>query len=160
MASMSGEAMRQETWTREGFGGTRAGLVRAHHTPEYVAVAGPHAPHRPWLRDLAPPDRDDPAELPLPFMVARDGLRLSVSGRQAPMPFVVANVEADQIYWVQDGALEFETAYGPLVGAAGDFVCLPRGVEHRVRPLETPTLSVVVEVPGAVALEPPAPEKL
>src|SRR5262249_34776682 len=148
------------TWTREGFSGTRAGLVRAHHTPEYVAVAGPHAPRRLRLGDLAPPDRDDPEALPLPLMVARDGLRLGVSGRPALMPVVVANVEADEIYWVQDGALEFETAYGPLVGAAGDFVCLPRGVEHRVRPLQTPTLSVVVEVPGAVTLEPPAPEKV
>jgi homogentisate 1,2-dioxygenase len=122
-------------------------------------VDGPHAPHRLQLADLALPDRDDPEALPPPFFVARGGLRLSASGRAAAMPFVVCNVEADEVHFVQQGALEYVTSHGTLVGEAGDFVGIPRAIEYTVRPLRTPTLSLIAEVPGAIRLEPTLGER-
>ena len=147
-------------WTREGFAGDRVGLLRAYATPEYTTVVGPHAPHRLEVGALAPPDREDAAALPLPIMVARSGLRLSVSAREAAMPFVVCNVEADEVHFVQAGALRIETDHGTLTAEAGDFVCLPRAVQYRVHPERTPTLSLVVEVPEALALTPAAAARL
>src|SRR5437763_3239319 len=142
-------------WTREGFVGDSTNIVRPHHTPDYLAVEGLHAPHRLQLAALPLPDRDDPEALPLPFLVGRSGLQLSASAREATMPFVVCNVEADEIHFVQQGALAYDTDHGTITGTAGDFVCIPRAVQYRVRPVETPTLSVVLEIPGAVKLEPP-----
>jgi homogentisate 1,2-dioxygenase len=141
-------------WTREGFVGDSTYVARPHHTPDFLAVEGTHAPHRLRLQDLALPDRDDPAALPVPILAAREGFRISASGRAAPMPFVAMNVEADELYFLQEGALEFATDHGTLTAAAGDFVCLPRAIAYRVRPLETPTLSVILEIPDAVQLVP------
>lgn len=142
-------------WGREGFVGDATHQRYAYHPPDYTAVAGPHAPHCLNVAALALPDRDDPAALPLPLMTARSGLRVSVSGRAALMPFVLANVEADEVHFVQEGELAFWTDYGPLVARAGDFVCLPRAIQYRIEPRETPTLSLVVEIPGAVRPEVP-----
>ncbi len=141
-------------WTREGFAGDDALVLRPHHTPDFLTVEGPHAPHRLRLGDLALPDRHDPEALPLPIFTARSGMELSASARAAPMPFVVCNVEADEIHFVQDGEVEYATSHGTIVGAPGDFVCIPRAIEYRVRPLRGPTLSLIAELPGAVRLEP------
>ena len=151
-----GDSPNIARWTREGFTGDSTYIERPHHTPDYVSVEGSHAPHR--LRIAAVPlaDRADPAALPTPVLAARTGFQVSVSGRQAPMPFLLCNVEADEIHFVQDGVLQFATDHGTLVGAPGDFVCIPRAVTYRVTPLETPTLSVVLEIPGAVSLGDPS----
>ncbi|HEY7065741.1 MAG TPA: hypothetical protein VII06_29975 [Chloroflexota bacterium] len=115
-------------WGREGFVGEGTQQRYAYHPTDYTAVDGPHAPHCLNVANLVPPDRDDPAALPLPIMAARSGLRVSVSGRAALMPFVLTNVEADEIHFVQAGELVFWTDYGPLTARAGDFVCLPRAI--------------------------------
>ena len=138
-------------WTREGFVGDSTNIIRPHHTPDYLSVDGLHVPHRLQLGALPLPDRDDPEALPLPFLVGRSGLQLSASAREAAMPYVVCNVEADEIHFVQQGALAYDTDHGTIAGTAGDFVCIPRAMQYRVRPVETPTLSVVLEIPGAVS---------
>ena len=66
-------------WTREGFVGDSTYIARPHHTPDFLAVEGAHAPHRLRLQDLALPDRDDPAALPVPILAARAGFRISAS---------------------------------------------------------------------------------
>jgi homogentisate 1,2-dioxygenase len=139
-------------WTREGFAGDSTFLLRPHHTPDFLAVEGPHVPYRLRLQDLALPDREDPAALPAPLLATREGLRISASGRAAPMPFVVMNVEADEIHFVQEGTLELATDHGTLTAGPGDFVCLPRAIAYRVRPLAAPTLSLILEIPDAVEL--------
>jgi homogentisate 1,2-dioxygenase len=70
------------------------------------------------------------------------------------MPYTLSNVEADEVHFVQEGELEFRTAYGTLTGVPGDFVVIPRAVPYRVRPLTAASLSVIVEVPGAVRFDP------
>ena len=44
------------------------------------------------------------------------------------------------MHFVQEGELEYATSHGIVVGRPGDFVCIPRAIEYRVRPLRTPTL--------------------
>lgn len=146
-----------EHWSREGFFGDGVTVIRPHHTPDYVSAQGPHAPHRLRIEDLVLPDRGDPGALPVTVLASRSGVRLSVSGRQESMPFVLSNVEADEIHFVQNGELQFMTAFGTITGLPGDFVCIPRAVPYRVCPLKKPTLSVSVEVPGAVKLDPRPP---
>jgi homogentisate 1,2-dioxygenase len=154
-SATGGSAQPIGHWGREGFHGESTYFIPSHYTPDFLAVEGAHAPHRLRLRDLVLPDRDDPEALPLPILTTRSGLSLAASGRQGPMPFVVSNVEADEIHFMQEGQLEFITDHGTLAAAPGEFVCIPRAVAYAVRPLQAPTLSLVVEVPGAVGLEHP-----
>lgn len=153
----AGPPPNMELWSREGFVGDIGVLIRPHYTPDYLSVEGPHAPHRLAINTLKLDDRSDPHALPTPFATTRGGERLSASGRSAPMPYVVRNVEADELHFIQDGELQFQTDFGFLNAGAGDFVCIPRAVAYRVTPLHTPTLSMIVESPGALKFDTPQP---
>jgi homogentisate 1,2-dioxygenase len=143
----------REHWSREGFYGDGINVIRPHHVPDYISVNGPHAPQRFKIGEVALPDRNDPQALPVPVLVGRSGVQLSISGRERPMPFVVSNVEADEVYFIQEGEVAFATAYGKIGGLPGDFVFIPRAVPYTVRPVQGPTLMVIVEIPGAVRLD-------
>ena len=110
-----------EHWGREGFYGDGVNVLRAQHVPDFVKVSGPHAPHRFNIAEVALSDRTDANALPTPVMLSRTGAQLSVSARQRPMPFVVSNVEADEVHFVQQGEVRFATAYGNISGLPGDF---------------------------------------
>ncbi|MGH7816569.1 MAG: homogentisate 1,2-dioxygenase, partial [Candidatus Binatia bacterium] len=149
----------REHWSREGFYGDGVNVIRPHHVPDFLHVAGPHAPHRFTIGEIFVPDRSDPEALPVAVFTSRTGAQLSVSGREQPMPFVLSNVEADEVHFIQQGEIGFATAYGNITGVAGDFVFIPRAVPYTVRPLQTPTLTLIVETPGALRFD-RAPEFL
>ncbi len=146
-----------EGWSRDGFLGERAGLVRAHYSPDYISVSGPHAPRRLKIGDVSCADHFDPAALPTVFAAAPSGLRLSVSKRAGAMPFALRNVEAEEVHFIQEGAIEFRTDYGVITGAPGDFVHVPRCVAYCARPLTTPFLSFIIECPGPLKFDTPSP---
>jgi homogentisate 1,2-dioxygenase len=152
----------REHWSREGFYGDGVNVIRPHHVPDFIRVSGPHAPHRFNIGAVFAPDRSDPEALPVPVFTARSGAQLSVSRRQQPMPFVLSNVEADEVHFIQQGEIGFATAYGNITGGAGDFVFIPRAVPYSVRPTQGPTLSLIVESPGALRFDaaPPFPPKI
>ncbi len=143
----------REHWSREGFYGDGFNVIRTQHVPDYFSVSGPHAPHRFAIGEVALPDRSDPEAFPVPVLVGRSGVQLSISGRERPMPFVISNVEADEVYFIQEGEVAFVTAYGNIAGLPGDFVFIPRAVPYSIRPMGGPTLMVIVEIPGAVRLD-------
>jgi homogentisate 1,2-dioxygenase len=143
----------REHWSREGFYGDGFNVIRPNHVPDYLSVNGPHAPHRLTMAEVSLPDRSDPEALPVPVLVGRSGVQLSVSGRERAMPFVFSNVEADEVYFIQQGEVAFATAYGTIGGLPGDFVFIPRAVPYCVRPTRRPTLMVIAEIPGAVRLD-------
>ena len=146
-----------EGWSRDGFLGERAGLVRAHYSPDYISVRGPHAPRRLNIGDVACADEADAAALATVFATASSGLRLSVSKRRAPMPFALRNVEAEEVHFIQDGELEFRTDYGVIVGVPGDFVHIPRCVAYTARPLTGAVLDFIVESPVSLFFDTPSP---
>src|SRR5260370_39834847 len=76
------------------------------------------------------------------------------------MPFVVRNVEADEIHFIQSGTVKFETDVGSLIAGEGDFVCIPRAIAYRYSPIDGAMPSVIVESPSAVNLTPPAPSRM
>ena len=117
-----------EHWGREGFYGDGVNVIRAHHVPDFSQVSGPHAPHRFNIGAVHVPDRSDPNALPGPIFLSRTGAQLCVSQRERPMPFVISNVEADEVHFIQEGQVRFATAYGKITGVPGDFVFVPRAV--------------------------------
>ncbi len=144
----------REHWSREGFYGDGVNVMRRNHVPDYISVKGPHAPHRLGIGEVSLPDRTDPEALPVPILTGRSGVQLCVSGRSEPMPFVLSNVEADEVHFIQEGEVEFATAYGNISAVPGDFVFIPRAVLYSARPLQGPSLSMVVEIPEAVRFDP------
>lgn len=158
---MSGQAADKapiiEGWSRNGFLGERAGLVRSDYSPDYISVRGPHAPRRLQIADISADDCDDPAALPTAFATAKSGLQLSVSRRAAPMPFVLRNVEAEEIHFIQEGQMAFHTEYGSITGEPGDFVHIPRSIAYRAIPVRTPVVDLIVECAGPLKFDTPAP---
>ncbi|NIO11762.1 MAG: homogentisate 1,2-dioxygenase, partial [Deltaproteobacteria bacterium] len=144
----------REHWSREGFYGDGVVVTRSVHTADYTSVTGPHAPHRLNVKSLALPDRHDPAALPLPVLRASTGVQLSVSARVAAMPHLISNVEADELHFVQDGEMRYHTAFGAITGLPGDFVCIPRAVPYTVEPKNGMSLSIIIESPGALKIDP------
>lgn len=142
-----------EHWGREGFYGDGINVLRVQHVPDFLQVSGPHAPHRFNIADVDLPDRGDVNALPTPVFLGRSGAQLCVSGREQPMPFVIQNVEADEVHFIQQGEVCFTTAYGHITGSPGDFVFIPRAVPYRIETAKGPTLSLIVETPGAIKFD-------
>jgi hypothetical protein len=100
--------------TREGFVGDVCAMLRPNSVHQYAEVSGPHAPHRVDLARLQLPDREDPSSIAAPFLVGRSGLAISASALARPTPFVLKNTECDELHFIQEGALDFVTAFGTL----------------------------------------------
>ncbi|WP_043420434.1 homogentisate 1,2-dioxygenase [Cupriavidus basilensis] len=143
-----------ELWTRDGFNGASSMVVRPHYAPAYLSAQGLHVPRRFQIGKLAAPGSDDPSVLPLQVARSRGGVYLSVVSLSLPMPYVVRNVEADELHFVHHGELKFETDCGVLVASAGDFVCIPRSVAYRITPLSGPTQSFILESASPLRLNP------
>ncbi|MFL9965057.1 homogentisate 1,2-dioxygenase [Paraburkholderia sediminicola] len=146
-----------QLWTRDGFMGAISVVTRSTYAPDYLSVEGQHAPRRSVLDRLIPDDRDNPDALATTVATSRLGIRLLVSGRRKPMPYVVRNVEADEIHFIQSGNVKFETDVGCITADEGDFVCIPRAIAYRYAPTGDAMRSVIVESPSALKLSPPAP---
>ena len=153
----NGGAPPVQLWTRDGFMGAISVVTRSTYAPDYLSVEGPHAPRRAVLERLIPEDHDDAQALPTTVATSRLGVKLLVSGRRKPMPYVVRNVEADEIHFIQSGTVKFETDVGSLTAEEGDFVCIPRSIAYRYAPTGDAMRSIIVESPSALKLSPPAP---
>jgi homogentisate 1,2-dioxygenase len=141
-----------QLWSREGFGGPLSVLIRPTNGTEYISVQGPHAPRRAVLERMVPADQTDAEALPSVVATSKLGVRLLVSGRTRPMPFVVRNVDADEIHFIQSGQVKFETDAGSLLANEGDFVCVPRSVAYRFAPTGKGMRNLIVESPSALQL--------
>ena len=98
------------------------------------------------------PDREDPRSVVAPFLVGRSGLAISASALAHPMPYVMKNAEFDELHFIQEGEIDFVTAFGTLHAEPGDFVYVARSVGYRLSPVTTPTLRLVVEIPERLKL--------
>ena len=116
--------------TREGFVGDVCVMLRPNSVHQYTEVSGPHAPHRVDLARLQLPDREDPRSVAAPFLVGRSGLAISASALARPTPFVLKNAECDELHFIQEGELDFVTAFGTLRTEPGDFVYVARSVGY------------------------------
>jgi homogentisate 1,2-dioxygenase len=156
-SKLHGGEIPVQLWTRDGFQGAMAVVTRPTYGPDYLSVQGPHAPRRAVLSRLIPEDQENADALPTTVAVSRIGVKLLVSARRMPMPYVVRNVEADEIHFIQSGTVKFETDVGCLIAEEGDFVCIPRAVAYRYAPTGEAMRSVIIESPSPLKLSPPAP---
>jgi homogentisate 1,2-dioxygenase len=143
--------------TREGFAGEICSALRPNTVHQYLEVSGPHAPHRVDLAKLQLEDREDPRSIVAPFLVGRSGLTISASALARPTPYVFKNAECDELHFIQEGEVDYVTAFGTLHAEPGDFVYVARSVGFRLVPSTTSTLRLIVELPERLRLAPSQP---
>lgn len=144
-------------WTREGFIGESSAALPAAYPPDYVAVEGPHAPRRWVLSELTPADENDPTALPMLLANSNRGLRLRLSGRRVPSEVIVRNVEADELHFIQEGEVKFETDFGTLTASRGDFVFLPRSTAYRFHAVSGMMRDFILESTQPLKFDTPYP---
>ncbi len=132
-------------YTREGFAGDFSNAQPTGYPPNYLSVVGPHAPRRWLLSEIVPEDQSDPAAAPMLLADSNRGVRLRLSGRTAKNDVIVRNVEADEIHFVQDGEVRYETDAGSLTAVRGDYVFLPRSTAYRFHGHSQPTRVLILE---------------
>ena len=75
----------------------------------------------------------DPAGAPL-LLFSNPDCRISLSRREAAMPFYVRYVDGDLLCFVHQGAGRLETEFGPLTYRPGDWIYLPKACTWRQTP--------------------------
>lgn len=132
-------------YTRDGFSGASSAAQPLAYPPDYISAVGPHVPRRWILPEVSVADSADPAALPTLLADSRRGVRLRLSGRQEKSPLIVRNVEADELHFIQEGEVKFETDAGSLIATKGDFVYLPRSTAYRFYALSPTMCDLVLE---------------
>jgi len=92
-----------------------------------------------------------------PVSRRRSGLAISASALARPTPYVFKNTECDELHFIQEGELDFVTAFGTLRAEPGDFVYVARSVGYRLQPVSRSTLRLIVEIPERLRLAPSQP---
>lgn len=132
-------------YTREGFSGESFAAVPTSYPPDYLSVIGPHAPRRWILPEMTPSDAVELVAPPMLLANSDCGVRLRLSGRQVKSARITRNVEADELHFIQDGEVKFETDAGSLTAQQGDFVYLPRATAYRFYALSATMCDLILE---------------
>jgi homogentisate 1,2-dioxygenase len=144
-------------YSRDGFAGSGAHLTRPNYVPIYSRIEGTYAPRRlDFFATAASKVDTTPSAMPEPLL-AGDGVSISVSRRQAAMPFSTKNVTADEVHYVVSGEGRFKTDFGILDCRAGDFILIPRAVGYRVTSVPAKLDTIVVTTPGELTIDPSPP---
>jgi homogentisate 1,2-dioxygenase len=128
--------------TREGFVGDVCVMLRPNSVHQYTEVSGLHAPASRRSRAAA--------------VAGSRGSEVgcgAVSGRaQRSRDQRISVGECDELHSIQEGELDFVTAFGTLRTEPGDFVYVARSVGYRLKPVGKSTLRLIVEIPERLRL--------
>jgi homogentisate 1,2-dioxygenase len=137
----------EQSYTRKGFFGPYARLYKTRNLGSPIRADKELGPYHLDLKLMQPSDLARADGVPAPLLVSAS-CALSVSRRARPMPFLWRNADADELHFVHRGGCRFETEFGHLGAAAGDFVYLPRNVVYRVAPTSDDLIDVILETRG------------
>jgi len=136
------EGLHEEHLSRLGFTGSVAMLYRRRGATEFISISPELAPPPMPVDKLSSPDRTDPAALPLRLYENED-MTLFWSQREQTHPFLVRDLDGDQLMFVHAGTGVLETEFGPLSYTRGDFLFVPKGVTYRLVPGEPNALLII-----------------
>ncbi|VWX59283.1 homogentisate 1,2-dioxygenase [Sphingorhabdus sp. 109] len=135
--------MSEEHISREAFFGPASMIYHGKPARAPKRVEGSLNLRMAKIADFKVSDEDSETGLPT-LMLHNDEVRISLSRRTADMPFLIRNVDADTLIYVQQGSGTFATEFGPLSYSDGDYIYIPKGVSYRQMPA-TQTVALVVE---------------
>ncbi|MFF0447510.1 hypothetical protein ACFYT4_14070 [Streptomyces sp. NPDC004609] len=142
-----------DLYTRNGFSGPMATIVRAQYSPAYTAVRGTYAPHRLDVGDLSEGAFTEGRSLPVAILEG-DGVSVEVSRRAEPSAVAFRNVLADEVHYVLEGEGRLETDFGVLDVRAGDMVLLPRSVTYRYGEIASPLREILIVTESEMRVDP------
>jgi len=117
-------------YTRNGFAGRMATMVREQYSPDYTRVVGSYAPRILNLHGVDPGVFADPRALPVTVLQG-EGLSMEVSYRTQDSVFGLRNVFADEVHIVLAGSATLETEFGVLRIQKDDLILIPRATTYR-----------------------------
>ncbi len=124
------EGTIEEEYGRSGFFGRYAHLYRKHAPVGWTRIEGPLRPRAYDTREL--PRAKTPGERAT--LLENADVRLHVRSFDAPMPYLSRNADADELFFVHEGAGRLETDFGHFSYRRGDYLLVPRGTVHRFAP--------------------------
>lgn len=142
-----------DLYTRNGFAGPMATIVRTQYSPAYTGVEGTYAPHRLDVHDLSAAAFTDSRALPVAILEG-DGVSVEVARRSEPTAFAMRNVLADELHYVLEGQGRIETDFGVLDVRAGDIIVLPRAVTYRYGAIASPLHEIIVVTASELKVDP------
>jgi homogentisate 1,2-dioxygenase len=142
-----------DLYTRNGFRGPAATMVRGQYSPTYTAVRGTYVPRRLDVHGLTDTALADSRSLPAAILTGED-INIEVSLRTEPTTVAFRNVFADELHYVLEGRGRLETDFGVLDLRAGDMVLLPRSVTYRYGSVTEPLREIVIVTSSQLAVDP------
>jgi homogentisate 1,2-dioxygenase len=130
-------------------------IVKSEGLSDAAAEAGLVANHPLLPRHFRTRDLPRGGDLVLgrQLLLANDDVRISFAAADAPSG-LYRNSTGDEAVYLRSGAARFESVYGSLEAAAGDYVVVPRGTIHRWLPAGPaaagPVQALVIEARGHI----------
>jgi homogentisate 1,2-dioxygenase len=135
--------MHEEHISREGFFGPATMIYHGRPAVAPKRVEGSLTLTLAELKNFEQSDENNTAGLPT-LMLSNSDLSISLSRRSVEMPFLLRNVDADTLIYIQSGSGVLATEFGPLEYGQGDYIYIPKSITYRQLP-STETLALVVE---------------
>jgi len=82
-------------------------------------------------------------------LMANDDCRISYAIADRPSP-LYRNAIGDECVYIEAGRARFESTFGTIEVAAGDYVIVPTSTIHRIVPLDGPVRTLVIEATGHI----------
>jgi homogentisate 1,2-dioxygenase len=166
LRSKSGQLLHEECLTRAGFDGP---FTILYHQNRPHALAPSPARHVAVVPRARPPSEDDgglrrrhyrtrehalagpsiDARMPLLF---NDDVAIGTMKPTVDDPSYSVNADGDELLFVLSGGGAVRSVFGDLPFSAGDYVCIPRGVLHRVVLAGGPIDALSIECKGGVGI--------
>lgn len=135
--------MSEEHISREGFFGPASMIYHRNSAVAPKRVEGALSLRMAKMEHFNQLDENSDTGLPT-LMLYNPEVRISLSRRAAAMPFLLRNIDADTLIYVQSGSGTLATEFGPLDYAAGDYLYVPKSISYRQMP-SSETVALVVE---------------
>jgi homogentisate 1,2-dioxygenase len=110
-------------WVEREVTATKA--VEGEELLEHISIHDPKFP--PTLNEI----RGGPVTI-----VEGEGFKIDLSKRRKPMGFWHRNLDHDELIFIVQGKAKWHTELGTYEMKAGDILIIPKGIAHRVEPLE------------------------
>jgi homogentisate 1,2-dioxygenase len=149
------DGLKDDELGRGGFTGRTANMYR-RNDPTTFRASGPLRPLDVLSSELKPGDLTDPAGAPL-LLFTNDDCRVSLSRREAAMPFYVRYVDGDLLCFVHHGSGRLETEFGPLSYRAGDWIYIPKACTWRQLPESGESTWLIIEATDEFRVPPAGP---
>ncbi len=137
------EGTFEEEHGRQGFFGRASHLYHLRQPTGWTRIEGPLRPHCFEGEKLRPTDMEDPRGEPV-MVAENDDCAILISRRRRPMPYLFRYADGDELHFVHRGSGLYDTDYGALRYAPGDYIYLPKGTTYQVSPTDSDNFFLII----------------